>query len=49
MRDYPEKLRDLLGYKTFMGGIGSASTEVGSYRESYLGKGRKPRPRLSLD
>ena len=49
VRTYPEKLRDLLGYKTFMGGIGSANTIVGAYRESYSGKGR-PRPaRLSLD
>lgn len=47
VREYPEKLRDLLGYKT-CNGIGSASTEIGSYRESYSGKGRKRDPRLSL-
>ena len=49
VREFPEKLRDLLGYKTFMGGIGSAISEPGSYRESYSGKGRPRRPRLSLD
>ena len=49
VRDYPEKLRDLLGYKTYMGGIGSAHSGMGSYRESYLGKGRPRPPRLSLD
>jgi len=49
VREFPERLQDLLGYKVFMGGIGSASTDVGSYRESYQGKGR-PRPeRLSLN
>ncbi len=49
VRGFPERLQDLLGYKVFMGGIGSASTDIGSYRESYQGKGR-PRPqRLSLD
>jgi hypothetical protein len=49
VREYPEKLRDLLGYKTFMGGVGSASGEPGSYRESYSGKGRPRPPRLALD
>ncbi len=49
VRQFPEKLQDLLGYKTFMGGIGSATGEPGSYRESYSGKGRKRSPRLSLD
>jgi ectoine hydroxylase-related dioxygenase (phytanoyl-CoA dioxygenase family) len=48
VRSFPEKLRDLLGYKT-CNGIGGASTEVGSYRESYSGKGRPRDPRLSLD
>ena len=48
VREFPEKLRDLLGYKTY-NGIGSANFSPGSYRESYSGKGR-PRPaRLSLD
>ncbi len=48
VRQFPEKLRDLLGYKTY-NGIGSANATPGSYRESYSGKGR-PRPaRLSLD
>ena len=48
VREFPEKLRDLLGYKTH-NGIGSASATPGSYRESYTGKGR-PRPaRLSLN
>lgn len=49
VRTFPEPLRDLLGYKTFMGGIGSANTAVGAYRESYSGKGRPRPPRLSLD
>ena len=49
VRQYPEKLRDLLGYKTFMGGIGSANGTPGSYRESYKGKGRARSPRLPLD
>lgn len=48
VRSFPEKLRDLLGYKTY-NGIGGASTEVGSYRESYSGKGRPRDPRLALD
>ena len=46
---YPEKLQDLLGYKTY-NGIGSADeTEPCSYRESYSGKGRTRPKRLSLD
>lgn len=49
VRRFPERLRDLLGYKTFMGGVGSTSGEPGSYRESYSGKGRPRPPRLSLD
>jgi hypothetical protein len=48
VREFPEKLQDLLGYKT-CNGIGSASFEPGSYRESYSGKGRPRPPRLSLD
>ncbi len=48
VRQFPEKLRDLLGYKTYRG-IGGANARPGSYRESYTGKGR-PRPaQLSLD
>jgi ectoine hydroxylase-related dioxygenase (phytanoyl-CoA dioxygenase family) len=49
VREFPEKLQDLLGYKTFMGGIGSVNTTPGSYRESYSGKGRPRPPRLPLD
>ncbi len=48
VRQFPEKLRDLLGYKTY-NGIGSANYAQGSYRESYSGKGRPRQPRLSLD
>jgi len=48
VRAFPEKLRDLLGYKTY-NGIGGANAEPGSYRESYSGKGRPRDPRLSLD
>jgi ectoine hydroxylase-related dioxygenase (phytanoyl-CoA dioxygenase family) len=48
VREFPEKLRDLLGYKTF-NGIGRANYSPGSYRESYSGKGRPRPPRLSLD
>ncbi|MCZ6784162.1 MAG: phytanoyl-CoA dioxygenase family protein [Proteobacteria bacterium] len=48
VREFPEKLRDLLGYKTY-NGIGSANATPGSYRESYRGKGRPRPPRLSLD
>jgi hypothetical protein len=48
VREFPEKLRDLLGYKTY-NGIGTANAEAGSYRESYSGKGRPRPPRLSLD
>ena len=44
---FPQKLADLLGYKTF-NGIGTVNATPGSYRESYTGK-RAPRdPRLSL-
>jgi ectoine hydroxylase-related dioxygenase (phytanoyl-CoA dioxygenase family) len=48
VREFPQKLQDLLGYKTY-NGIGSANAAPGSYRESYSGKGRPRRPRLSLD
>ncbi|MGE4649362.1 MAG: phytanoyl-CoA dioxygenase family protein [Myxococcota bacterium] len=48
VREFPEKLQDVLGYKTFMGGIGSANAGIGSYRESYSGKGRTREPRLPL-
>ena len=49
VREFPEKLRDLLGYKTYNGIGGTGLSEPGAYRESYSGKGR-PRPaRLSLD
>ena len=48
VRSMPEKLQDLLGYKTF-NGIGSAIAKPGSYRESYTGKGRRPATRLSLN
>jgi hypothetical protein len=48
VRDFPESLRDLLGYKTY-NGIGTANATPGSYRESYSGKGRPRPPRLSLD
>ncbi len=48
VREFPEKLQDLLGYKTY-NGIGGAIGKPGSYRESYTGKGRKRMPRLSLD
>jgi len=48
VREFPEKLRDLLGYKSY-NGIGSANAAPGSYRESYSGKGRPRPPRLPLD
>jgi ectoine hydroxylase-related dioxygenase (phytanoyl-CoA dioxygenase family) len=38
---YPQKLQDLMGYKCYAGGIGSHSTESGSYHESY-GRLRAP-------
>ncbi len=44
---YPQRLTDLLGYKTFRG-IGSQNKQMGSYRESYSAM-RAPRdPRLPL-
>ena len=49
VRQFPEKLRDLLGYKTY-NAIGSLNGMPISYRENYSGKGGKPYPpRLSLD
>ncbi len=46
-KTYPQKLQDLMGYKCYAGGIGSSSTAVGSYHESYArlrapGDTRKP-------
>lgn len=43
--EYPQKLADLLGYKTYMG-IGSANPIPGTYREVY--KGMQPQVRLPL-
>jgi len=48
VRQFPEKLRDILGYKTW-NSIGGGLTKPGSYRESYRGKGRPREPRLSMD
>jgi ectoine hydroxylase-related dioxygenase (phytanoyl-CoA dioxygenase family) len=48
VRQFPEKLRDILGYKTW-NSIGGSLMKPGSYRESYRGKGRPREPRLSLD
>ena len=47
VRGFPEKLRDLLGYKT-MHGIGSVNQTPGSYRESYTGRAFRD-PRIPLD
>lgn len=47
VREMPEKLRDLLGYKTY-NGIGSVNVEPGSYRENYTGSGQTRDPRLVL-
>jgi hypothetical protein len=47
VREFPEKLRDLLGYKTF-NGIGTANQTPGAYRESYTLRGKRD-PRLPLD
>lgn len=47
VREFPEKLRDLLGYKT-CNGIGSVNVTPGSYRESYTKFGKRD-PRLPLD
>jgi ectoine hydroxylase-related dioxygenase (phytanoyl-CoA dioxygenase family) len=48
VRTYPERLRDLLGYKTYTG-IGSANASPGSYRENYAGGSVNRQPRISLD
>ncbi len=49
VREFPEKLRDLLGYKTY-NGIGSVNVKPGSYRESYTARAAGTRdPRLPLD
>ena len=47
VREYPEPLRDLLGYKTYHG-IGTAHMTPGSYRESYVNREARD-PRISLD
>jgi hypothetical protein len=47
VREFPEKLRDLLGYKTY-NGIGTVHMTPGSYRESYTMLGKRD-PRLPLD
>jgi len=44
---YPQRLADLLGYKTFRG-IGSVNKGRGSYRESYSGMRTARDPRLPL-
>ena len=44
---YPQKLADLLGYKTFRG-IGTQTKELGSYRESYTNRSSARDPRLPL-
>lgn len=43
----PQKLTDLLGYKT-CNGIGSVNTKTGSYRESYTGRRAKRDPRIPV-
>ncbi len=47
VRELPEKLRDLLGYKTY-NGIGTVHMTPGTYRESYTMLGKRD-PRLPLD
>ncbi len=47
VREFPEKLRDLLGYKTY-NGIGTVHMAPGAYRESYTMLGKRD-PRLPLD
>jgi ectoine hydroxylase-related dioxygenase (phytanoyl-CoA dioxygenase family) len=47
VREFPEPLRDLLGYKTYHG-IGTAHMTPGSYRESYVNREARD-PRISLD
>ncbi len=49
VREFPEKLRDLLGYKTYNGIGGAGLGEPAAYRESYSGKGRQRPSRLALD
>ena len=44
----PERLADLLGYKVYAGGIGSQSTQMRSYRESYARLRAPGDPRLPL-
>jgi hypothetical protein len=44
---YPQRLADLLGYKTFRG-IGSQNKQMGSYRESYTAMRTARDPRLQL-
>jgi ectoine hydroxylase-related dioxygenase (phytanoyl-CoA dioxygenase family) len=44
---YPQRLADLLGYKTFRG-IGSQNKQSGSYRESYANMRTARDPRLPL-
>jgi ectoine hydroxylase-related dioxygenase (phytanoyl-CoA dioxygenase family) len=46
---YPQRLADLLGYKTYRGGIGSAYNQMGSYREGYSKLRTQRDPRLSLE
>lgn len=48
VREFPEKLRDILGYKTYNGIGGAGLGEPGAYRESYSGKGRQRPQRLPL-
>jgi ectoine hydroxylase-related dioxygenase (phytanoyl-CoA dioxygenase family) len=47
VRRFPERLRDLLGYKT-CNGIGTTYGTPGSYRETYTGRASRD-PRLPLD
>jgi ectoine hydroxylase-related dioxygenase (phytanoyl-CoA dioxygenase family) len=44
---YPQRLADLLGYKTFRG-IGSQNKQMGSYREGYTAMRTARDPRLQL-
>ncbi len=48
-KTYPQKLQDLMGYKCYAGGIGSHSTAVGSYHESYARLRAPGDPRKPLD
>jgi len=47
VREFPEALRDQLGYQTFHG-IGTAHMTPGSYRESYVNREARE-PRISLE